>query len=92
MKKDQLVKEQCGTPAYIAPEIISDEGYQGYHADIWSLGVMLYAITTGTVPFKAQNMSDLHELIKKGEFDFPEEVSEELKELIRGCIKIVPTD
>lgn len=57
VKKDQLVKEQCGTPAYIAPEIITDEGYKGYHADIWSLGVLLYAMVTGTVPFKAQNMT-----------------------------------
>lgn len=96
VKKDQIVKEQCGTPAYIAPEIIIDKGYQGYHADIWSLGVLLYAMVTGTVPFKAQNMPELHKLIKKAEFDFPEfkngeQLSDEVKELIRGMIKLEPT-
>jgi 5'-AMP-activated protein kinase, catalytic alpha subunit len=51
--KKQHITEQCGTPAYIAPEIISDVGYQGFAADIWSLGVLLYAMVCGTVPFKA---------------------------------------
>ena len=87
IKKDQEIKEQCGTPAYIAPEIISDEGYKGYHCDIWSLGVMLYAMVTGTVPFKGKNVANLHELIKKGEFTFPEfedgtTVSPDIQDLI----------
>jgi len=60
IQKDQNITEQCGTPAYIAPEIISDGGYSGFSADIWSLGVLLYAMLCGTVPFKAQNMHELH--------------------------------
>lgn len=60
IKKNQKITEQCGTPAYIAPEIISDNGYEGFSADIWSMGVLLYAMLCGTVPFKAQNMHDLH--------------------------------
>ncbi len=71
VKKGQVVNEQCGTPAYIAPEVISDKGYSGFHADIWSAGVLLYAMITGQVPFKGPNMSELHQLIKKGEFTFP---------------------
>lgn len=53
IKKNQKITEQCGTPAYIAPEIISDNGYEGFSADIWSMGVLLYAMLCGTVPFKA---------------------------------------
>lgn len=77
VKKDNLINEQCGTPAYIAPEIIKDKGYKGFSVDVWSFGVMLYAMLCGTVPFKATNMKDLHKLISKGQFTFPIEISSE---------------
>ena len=77
MKKGQMIKEQCGTPAYLAPEIIEDKGYEGFYVDVWSLGVVLYAMLCGTVPFKASNMKDLHKLILKGDFSFPCEISRE---------------
>lgn len=82
LKPDMLVTEQCGTPAYIAPEIIEDAGYKGTFVDIWSLGVLLYAMVCGAVPFRATNMQDLYRNILKAEFGFPIPVSAELKDLI----------
>lgn len=59
MEMGEVVKEQCGTPAYLAPEIIRDEGFRNFGADIWSLGVVLYSILTGHMPFKASKLEVL---------------------------------
>jgi 5'-AMP-activated protein kinase catalytic alpha subunit len=82
---DELVFERCGTPAYIAPEVISGTGYAGFNADIWSLGVLLYALMTGTIPFKAKNIPDLHKIILHNDFSFPSGIflSQQFKSLIR---------
>ncbi len=56
IKKGNYIREQCGTPAYIAPEIIKDKGYEGFSADLWSLGVLLYVMISGTFPFTADNL------------------------------------
>jgi serine/threonine protein kinase len=61
--------DQCGTPAYIAPEILKNRGYKGFKVDMWSAGVCLYVMLVGTVPFRASKMSQLHDMIKKGKFD-----------------------
>jgi 5'-AMP-activated protein kinase catalytic alpha subunit len=55
----QVMHEQCGTPAYIAPEILKDQGYSGFKVDMWSAGVCLYAMLIGSVPFKAGTMAAL---------------------------------
>jgi len=90
IRKGQIINEQCGTPAYIAPEIIRDKGYEGCYADIWSMGVLLYAMVTGTVPFKATNLEDLHRGILSGKFSFPEGPGPEVKDLISRMIKLNP--
>ena len=82
--------EQSGTPAYIAPEIIRDKGYKGFKADLWSAGVVLFALLFGTVPFKANNMKDLHQQILKAKYNMKDEISEQAKDLIRGLLQIDP--
>ena len=64
--KNKIIEDQCGTPAYLAPEIISNEGYQGFYVDHWSLGILLFAMLSGTVPFISDNMKDLKVLICEG--------------------------
>lgn len=82
--------EQCGTPAYIAPEILRDKGYEGFAVDIWSAGVVLYAMLYGTVPFKANNMSELQKLIIKAKYTLKDDISEEARSLISGCLERDP--
>lgn len=52
MPKNRLIFEHIGTPAYLAPEIIQNDGYNGFKADIWSLGIMSFIALSGKVPFK----------------------------------------
>jgi serine/threonine protein kinase len=74
----------------LAPEIVADRGYEGFTVDIWSLGVLLYAMVCGTVPFKAQTMPQLHKLILQGRFHLPNHLSLEVKDLIIGMIQTIP--
>ena len=75
------MKEQCGTPAYIAPEILLDKGYTGYKVDMWCAGVCLYAMLIGSVPFKASTFSALQDLIIKGEYDFKFQTNANTKQM-----------
>jgi len=50
------MKEQCGTPAYIAPEIIKGKGYSGFKVDVWSAGICLFAMLVGSHPFRGNDM------------------------------------
>ena len=90
VKKGEIMFEQSGTPAYIAPEIIRDKGYKGFKADLWSAGVVLFALLYGTVPFKANNMKDLHQQIMTARYNMKDEISENAKSLIRGLLNTDP--
>ncbi|MCQ2815690.1 MAG: protein kinase [archaeon] len=81
---------QCGTPAYIAPEIIKNNGYLGPPVDLWSAGVVLYAMLSGKVPFKAHNLEQLNELILKGNYKPIKDISQEASDLIKGLLEINP--
>ena len=86
----QVMKEQWGTPAYIAPEILEDKGYKGYAVDIWSAGVVLYSMLYGSVPFKANNMEELHTMIMAGNYTLKEDISAEARDLLRGMLEKNP--
>lgn len=87
----ETINEQCGTPAYIAPEIIRKKGYKGFSADIWSLGVLLYAMVMGAMPFKANDIEGLHQKIKDRDCDMSDEkASKEVKDLIERMLCLDP--
>lgn len=92
IKPNEIINEQCGTPAYLAPEIIKDEGYSGFAVDIWSLGVLLFSLLTGSMPFKAGTIEELHKKILAGKYEIPKEakLSKEVVELIGSMLVVDP--
>jgi serine/threonine protein kinase len=91
MRKGVVVNESCGTPAYLAPEIVKERGYSGFAVDVWSLGVLLYAMVCGTVPFKADTMDELHEKIQLGKFKYRGKVTSECQNLLERMIEVDPS-
>lgn len=80
--RGEKLKERCGTPAYIAPEIIQGIPYDGTKADIWSAGVVLYAMIYGNFPFRADNVEELETLIITGKFPVQDDISDSANLLI----------
>ena len=90
IKKGDIMLEQCGTPAYIAPEILLNKGYEGFGVDIWSAGVVLYAMLSGTVPFKANEIKELHKLIISGNYQQLKDISKEASHLLKNIFEVDP--
>ncbi|GAB2229532.1 hypothetical protein Droror1_Dr00013778 [Drosera rotundifolia] len=70
-RQDGLLHTTCGTPAYVAPEVIHRKGYDGAKADIWSCGVVLFVLLAGYLPFQDTNLMEMYRKIGKAEYRFP---------------------
>ena len=92
LQPGDIMYENCGTPAYIAPEIFKNEGYEGYSCDIWSAGVTLYYMLAGVQPFKGGKIEELKEIILKGEYEQIKDISKEANDLINKMLKLNPKD
>ncbi|XAR66770.1 Non-specific serine/threonine protein kinase [Bertholletia excelsa] len=82
LRQDGLLHTTCGTPAYVAPEVIGKKGYDGSMADIWSCGVILYVLLAGFLPFQDDNIVAMYRKIYKGDFRCPPWFSPEARRLI----------
>ncbi|URE44558.1 cbl-interacting protein kinase [Musa troglodytarum] len=77
-----LLHTTCGTPNYVAPEVLNQQGYDGSAADVWSCGVILYVLMAGYLPFNEINLQTLFEKINAAEFTCPAWFSSGAKSLI----------
>ena len=83
----------CGTPKYIAPEILNDNRGYSYEVDIWSLGIIMYTLLIGKTPFESNNENTTYKRIKMMDYTFPEEtnISEAAKNLISQILVCDPS-
>lgn len=82
LREDGLLHTTCGTPNYVAPEVIVDRGYDGAKADLWSCGVILFVLMAGYLPFDDANLLNLYKKIYKADFSCPSWFSPGAKKLI----------
>ncbi|KAI3434242.1 Non-specific serine/threonine protein kinase [Psidium guajava] len=81
-RQDGLLHTTCGTPAYVAPEVIRQKGYDGAKADIWSCGVVLYVLLAGYLPFHDSNLMELYRKIGRADFKCPSWFPPEARRLL----------
>ena len=82
----------CGTPNYIAPEILDGKDGHSFEVDIWSLGVIMYTLLIGKPPFETSNVKSTYKRIKANEYSFPSfiQVSSEATDLVRLILHLSP--
>ncbi|KAK7359212.1 hypothetical protein VNO77_01162 [Canavalia gladiata] len=90
IRQDGLFHTFCGTPAYVAPEVLARKGYDGAKVDIWSCGVVLFVLMAGYLPFHDRNVMAMYKKIYKGEFRCPRWFSPELISLLSRLLDTNP--
>lgn len=90
VRVDGLLHTLCGTPAYVAPEILGKKGYDGAKVDVWSCGVILFVLVAGYLPFNDPNLMVMYKKIYSGEFRCPRWFSPELRGFLSRVLDTNP--
>ncbi|CAO3647242.1 unnamed protein product [Cunninghamella blakesleeana] len=85
-----LLETSCGSPHYASPEIVTGLPYNGAASDIWSCGVILYALLCGRLPFDDRNIRELLRKVKIGKYELPNHLSDSARDLIQKMLVIKP--
>ncbi|XP_035842012.1 CBL-interacting serine/threonine-protein kinase 12 isoform X2 [Helianthus annuus] len=90
LRDDGLFHTFCGTPAYVAPEVLGRKGYEAAKVDVWSCGVILFVLMAGYLPFNDHNVMVMYKKIYKGEFRCPRWFSPELTRFLKRLLVTNP--
>ncbi|KAG8348734.1 protein kinase [Trypanosoma vivax] len=87
-----FLETSCGTPNYASPEVVSGQVYAGPETDVWSCGVLLYVMLTGSFPFDDESITVLFRNIKSANYTVPVDISEDARDLLRRMLVVNPLE
>ncbi|GAB2224086.1 hypothetical protein Droror1_Dr00004833 [Drosera rotundifolia] len=92
VREDGLLHTACGTPNYVAPEVLTDKGYDGTSADVWSCGVILFVLMAGFLPFDDTNLLSLYKKIQRADFSCPPWFSPNARKFMKRILDPKPVN